>query len=91
MGGQALERYAGTRARRELSALLARAPRVVHRYENGELLSLDIEAVRVGDQLLVKSGEIVPVRRTVRHARALDCGRKVEELPRETRQRELDD
>ena len=60
-GGQALERYASSRARRELSALLARAPREVHRYENGELVALDIDAVDVGDRLLVKSGEIVPV------------------------------
>src|SRR5439155_20177973 len=60
-GGQALERYAGSRARRERSALLARAPREVHRYEDGELVALDIDAVDVGDRLLVKSGEIVPV------------------------------
>src|SRR5439155_24530192 len=60
-GGQALERYASSRARRELSALLARAPREVHRYENGELVALDIDAVDVGDRLLVKSGEMVPV------------------------------
>jgi heavy metal translocating P-type ATPase len=60
-GGQALERYASTRARRELSALLARAPRVVHRYEDGKLTSPDITAVKRDDVLLVKPGEIVPV------------------------------
>jgi len=60
-GGQALERYASSRARRELSALLARAPHVVHRYENGELTSPDIATVKRGDLLLVKPGEIVPV------------------------------
>jgi len=60
-GGQALERYASTRARRELSALLSRAPRVVHRYENGQLTSPDITDVKRGDLLLVKPGEIVPV------------------------------
>jgi len=60
-GGQALERYASSRARRELSALLARAPRVVHRYEDGELTSPDIADVRKGDLLLVKPGEVVPV------------------------------
>ena len=31
-GGLALEAYADASARRELSALLARAPRTVHRY-----------------------------------------------------------
>jgi heavy metal translocating P-type ATPase len=60
-GGQALERFASARARRELSLLLARAPRVVHRYEDGELTSPDIAEVREGDRLLVKPGEVVPV------------------------------
>lgn len=60
-GGQALERYASSRARRELTALLARAPRVVHRYEGGELISRDIADVAESDRLLVKPGEVVPV------------------------------
>ncbi|HEX7262731.1 MAG TPA: heavy metal translocating P-type ATPase, partial [Candidatus Dormibacteraeota bacterium] len=60
-GGQALERYASSRARRELSALLARAPRVVHRYEQGVLTSPDISDVKKNDLLLVKPGEVVPV------------------------------
>jgi heavy metal translocating P-type ATPase len=60
-GGQALERYASSRARRELSALLARAPRVVHRYEQGALTSPDIGDVKRGDLLMVKPGEVVPV------------------------------
>lgn len=60
-GGQALERYASSRARRELTALLARAPRVVHRYDGDELTSPDIGDVREGDRLLVKPGEVVPV------------------------------
>ncbi len=59
--GQALERYAEGRAERELSALLSRAPRVVHRYDGDQLTSPPIEDVRVGDLLLVKPGEIVPV------------------------------
>jgi len=60
-GGQTLEAYASSRARRELSSLLSNAPRVVHRYENGQLTSPDITAVRRGDRLLIKPGEIVPV------------------------------
>jgi heavy metal translocating P-type ATPase len=60
-GGQALEAFAGARARRELTALLSRAPRVVHRYEDGQLTSPPLEEVRPGDLLLVKPGEIVPV------------------------------
>src|SRR5690242_8567324 len=57
-GGQALERYASSRARRELTSLIARAPRTVHRYEISELASRDVADVRPGDRLLVKSGEI---------------------------------
>ena len=60
-GGQALETFAAGRARRELSALLERAPRIVHRYENGQITAPALAEVRIGDRLLVKPGEIVPV------------------------------
>ena len=59
--GEALERYAAGRAHRELTALLSRAPRDVHRYEDGELVTRPIDAVSVGDRLLVMPGEVVPV------------------------------
>ncbi|HEV7518103.1 MAG TPA: heavy metal translocating P-type ATPase, partial [Thermoanaerobaculia bacterium] len=60
-GGQALEAFAGARARRDLTALLERAPQVVHRYEKGNLVSPPIDEVRPGDLLLVLPGEVVPV------------------------------
>jgi heavy metal translocating P-type ATPase len=60
-GGEMLEIYAGARARKELSGLVERAPRVVHRYEEDRLTDPPIESVRPGDRLLVKPGEIVPV------------------------------
>ena len=50
--GRLLEAYAGERARRELSALLERAPRVVHRYQDGALVSPPLEAVRPARQRL---------------------------------------
>ena len=59
--GETLERYAAGRAHRELTALLGRAPRDVHRYEEGELVTQPIDAVVVGDRLMVKPGEVVPV------------------------------
>ena len=59
--GRALEDYADRRAHKELSALLDRAPRLAHRYIDGTLESIDVEDVRVGDLLLVKQGEVVPV------------------------------
>jgi heavy metal translocating P-type ATPase len=60
-GGELLESYAATRARKELSGLVERAPRVVHRYAGGQLTEPAVEEVRSGDRLLVKPGEIVPV------------------------------
>jgi heavy metal translocating P-type ATPase len=59
--GQALEAYADRRAHAELSALLARAPHVVTRYEDGGLVTRPVDEVRQGDRLLVKTGEVVPV------------------------------
>ena len=69
--GEALERYAAGRAHRELTALLSRAPRDVHRYEDGELVTRPIDAVIVGDRLLVMPGEVVPVDGLVEGAAAV--------------------
>ncbi len=60
-GGQALEEFAAAMARRELSALVARSPRVAHRYQDGTLISCGVDEVRPGDELMVKPGEILPV------------------------------
>jgi heavy metal translocating P-type ATPase len=59
--GQALEAYADRRAHRELSALLERAPRTANRYRDDSLVSVPVEEVRIGDRLLVKTGEVLPV------------------------------
>jgi heavy metal translocating P-type ATPase len=59
--GDALESYADRRAHRELSSLLDRAPRVVHRYEDGALVERPVGDVRRGDRLLVKPGAVIPV------------------------------
>ncbi len=63
--GEWLERYAAGRANRELSALVSRAPRVVHRYRADGIEDREIADVSVGDRLLVKPGEVVPVDGTV--------------------------
>jgi heavy metal translocating P-type ATPase len=60
-GGQALEAFAGARARRDLSALARAAPHVAHRSDTGGFATIPVEAVNAGDSLLVKAGEVVPV------------------------------
>lgn len=59
--GDWLERFAEGRAHRELSALVSRAPRIVHRHETGSIADRPVGDVAVGDRLLVKPGEVVPV------------------------------
>ena len=59
--GQALESFAERRAGRELADLLGRAPQRVRRYEHGRLEERPIGEVEVGDLLMVKTGEVVPV------------------------------
>ncbi|MEM5339753.1 heavy metal translocating P-type ATPase [Paraburkholderia azotifigens] len=59
--GRALEAYAQERARREMTALLSRAPRHANRFEGGEWRRVELDAVRPGDRLLVRSGDLVPV------------------------------
>jgi len=65
-GGEALERRAAGRARRDLRALLDRAPRIAHRRDAaGTLEDIAIDRVAPGDVLVVRSGEVVPVDGTV--------------------------
>ena len=65
-GGDALERLAGRRATRELTALLDRSPRTGHRVraapEGTEIIAdVDVDDIAPGDVLLVRPAEIVPV------------------------------
>ncbi|MDO5736449.1 MAG: heavy metal translocating P-type ATPase [Propionibacteriaceae bacterium] len=62
-GGEALEDYAEGRARRELTSLLARSPQTAHRYLNStaEVVDVPVGEVRIGDTLLVRPAEVVPV------------------------------
>jgi heavy metal translocating P-type ATPase len=59
--GRALEEYAANRAERELSSLLRRAPRTAHRLRNGAVETVPVEDVVVGDTLIVKEGDVLPV------------------------------
>lgn len=61
-GGEALEVAAAGRAQRELRSLLDRVPQLAHRIEsNGDVVEVPAGEVRVGDRLLVRPAEIVPV------------------------------
>ena len=59
--GRVLEDFADARARREMTALLARVPRTATRYEGANLVAVPLPKVAVGDRLLVRAGEAVPV------------------------------
>lgn len=60
-GGQLLETFAEGRARREMTALLARVARTAMRYADGQLEDVPIETLVPGDRLLVRAGETLPV------------------------------
>lgn len=60
-GGEALEDYAEQRAKRELDALLERAPQVAHKIVGPDIKTVRLSQIKVGDRLLVKPGEVVPV------------------------------
>lgn len=60
-GGNLLEDYARGRAERELRSLRDRTPRIAHRQEAGGIVDIAAEEVAVGDELLVRAGELLPV------------------------------
>jgi len=75
LGGAVLEDVATRRAARELSALLDRTPRMAHRVTSpGEpdedIADVPVDQVRVGDVVLVRPGEVVPVDGTLLSASA---------------------
>jgi heavy metal translocating P-type ATPase len=59
-GGNALEAFASGRARRELRALVERAPRVTRRRTPTGWEEVEVDSVEVGDVLLVRAGEVLP-------------------------------
>jgi heavy metal translocating P-type ATPase len=60
-GGQNLEDFADRRARREMTALLGRVPRIAIRHRDGGLEEVAIEAIAPPDRLLIRRGDAVPV------------------------------
>jgi P-type E1-E2 ATPase len=70
--GRVLESWAAGRARRDLHLLLDRAPKWARRYNGKGLETVTLEAVGVGDLLMVASGEVVPADGTVLSSAVLD-------------------
>jgi heavy metal translocating P-type ATPase len=60
-GGNALEAAAAHRARRELTALLERAPRIAHRRTDAGVEEVGVEELVPGDVVIVRAGEVLPV------------------------------
>jgi heavy metal translocating P-type ATPase len=60
-GGNALEESANRRARRELTALVDRAPRSALVKHGADVVEVPVDAVTAGEVVLVRAGEVVPV------------------------------
>jgi cation transport ATPase len=60
-GGNALEESANRRARRELTALVERAPRSALVRRGNELVEVPVGEVVTDDSVLIRAGEVVPV------------------------------
>ncbi len=70
-GGNVLEQIAVARAERDLRSLMDRAPRIAHRRLDHQIEDVPIEAVAIGDRLLVRAGEVIPVDGVAMSAEAL--------------------
>jgi heavy metal translocating P-type ATPase len=60
-GGTLLEDIAVARAERDLRSLIDRAPRIAHRRAGTIVEDVGIDRVAVGDRIVVKAGEVLPV------------------------------
>jgi heavy metal translocating P-type ATPase len=60
-GGNVLEEIAVARAEHGLRSLLDRAPRVAHRRIDDGIEDVPVGGIAIGDRLLVRAGEVVPV------------------------------
>lgn len=60
-GGESLENYAERRAKKELDALLTRAPQKAHVLRGSKEIDVKVSQVAVGDKVVIRPGEVVPV------------------------------
>jgi heavy metal translocating P-type ATPase len=60
-GGNVLEVVAVSRAEHNLRSLVDRAPRVAHRRADHGIMDVPVGEIAIGDGLLVRAGEVIPV------------------------------
>src|SRR5947209_1953718 len=60
-GGNILEDFAVARAERDLRSLIDRAPKLAHRRTGSTIEDVPVDEVAVGDVILVRAGEVVPI------------------------------
>ncbi|WP_304653319.1 heavy metal translocating P-type ATPase [uncultured Ligilactobacillus sp.] len=61
VGGDSLEDYASKKAHTELKALLDNSPQTAHKVVTDKLVDIKVDEANIGDRLVVKPGETVPV------------------------------
>ncbi len=69
-GGEALENYSLRRASSSLEQLLARAPRVAQRKSDDQIAEINVDQVQIGDTLIVRPGDLIPVDGSLQSAEA---------------------
>ena len=69
--GEFFQDYAVAKSRKSISSLLAIRPDSANLIQNGEVRKVAPETIRVGDQILVKPGEKVPLDGIVKEGRSM--------------------
>lgn len=64
-GGDTLEDYAANKANSELQSLLENSPQSAHLLKDDKMVDVKIDQVTVGDRIVVKPGEVIPVDGTI--------------------------
>lgn len=60
-GGDSLEDYATHKAGHELKALLDNSPQSAHLIQGDQIIDVAVDALKIGQTVLIKPGELVPV------------------------------
>jgi heavy metal translocating P-type ATPase len=70
-GGNLLEDIAVARAERNLRTLVDRAPRMAHRQKDHAIEDVPVGDIAIGDKILVRAGDVIPVDGIVSSDRAI--------------------